>query len=65
MAVDSVALPPSFSLCLPAEVRAMKQWSSAALPLSILLVLAALTFWLRYVTDFTEKPGDGKQSPRS
>ena len=29
------------------------------LPLGILLVLAALTFWLRYVTDFTEKPGDG------
>ncbi len=38
----------------------MKQWSSAMLPLGILLVLAALTFWLRYVTDFTEKPGDGK-----
>jgi lipopolysaccharide export system protein LptC len=38
----------------------MKRWSSAALPISILLVLAALTFWLRYATDFTEKPADGK-----
>ncbi|EXI81853.1 MAG: Lipopolysaccharide-assembly protein [Candidatus Accumulibacter appositus] len=38
----------------------MKRWSSAALPISILLVLAALTFWLRYATEFTEKPGDGK-----
>jgi hypothetical protein len=27
----------------------MKRWSSALLPLSILLVLVALTTWLRYV----------------
>lgn len=38
----------------------MKQWSGAALPIGILLILAALTFWLRYVTDFTDKPADGK-----
>jgi len=38
----------------------MKQWSSAALPIGILLILAALTFWLRYATDFTERSGDGK-----
>ncbi len=37
----------------------MKQWSSAALPIGILLILTALTFWLRYATDFTQKPGDG------
>ncbi|WP_374681154.1 LPS export ABC transporter periplasmic protein LptC [Accumulibacter sp.] len=38
----------------------MRQWSSAALPIGILLILAALTFWLRYVTEFTEKPANGR-----
>lgn len=38
----------------------MRQWSTAALPISILLVLAALTFWLRYATDLAETHGDGK-----
>ncbi|WP_313950789.1 LPS export ABC transporter periplasmic protein LptC [Accumulibacter sp.] len=38
----------------------MRQWSTAALPISILLILAALTFWLRYATDLAETHGDGK-----
>lgn len=38
----------------------MKQWSSAALPIGILLILAALTFWLRYATELDEVRGDGK-----
>lgn len=38
----------------------MKQWSSALLPLSLLLVLAALTFWLQYVTEWPEERNDGK-----
>lgn len=38
----------------------MKKWSSALLPLSILLVLVVLTAWLRYVTEFPEVRNDGK-----
>ncbi|MDS4016272.1 MAG: LPS export ABC transporter periplasmic protein LptC [Candidatus Accumulibacter sp.] len=38
----------------------MKQWSTAVLPLSILLTLAALTFWLRYATEFPDTHSDGK-----
>ncbi len=38
----------------------MKQWSTALLPLSILMVLTALTFWLRYVTELPEGRNDGK-----
>ncbi len=39
----------------------MKHWGSAIFPLSILFVLAALTFWLRYATEQTEPRRDGKQ----
>lgn len=38
----------------------MKQWGSAIFPLSILCVLALLTFWLRYATDLDEPRRDGK-----
>ena len=38
----------------------MKQWSSAALPLTILFALAALTVWLRYATELPEARNDGK-----
>jgi lipopolysaccharide export system protein LptC len=38
----------------------MRKWSSALLPLSILLVLVALTTWLRYVTEFPEVRNDGR-----
>ncbi len=38
----------------------MKHWGSALFPLSILLVLAALTFWLRYATELAEPRRDGK-----
>lgn len=38
----------------------MKRWSSAVLPLTILLVLVALTAWLRYATEFPETRHDGK-----
>jgi lipopolysaccharide export system protein LptC len=38
----------------------MRQWSSAVLPLSILLILLALTSWLRYATEFPEARSDGK-----
>ncbi len=38
----------------------MKKWSSAVLPLSILLVLVALTAWLRYASEFPELGRDGK-----
>lgn len=31
--------------------QAMKNWSSAIFPLTILLALTALTFWLRYATE--------------
>lgn len=38
----------------------MKQWGSALFPLSILSVLALLTFWLRYATQLPEPLNDGK-----
>lgn len=38
----------------------MRRWSGALLPLSILLVLLALTAWLRYATEFPEERSDGK-----
>ena len=38
----------------------MKQWGSALFPLSLLLTLAALTFWLRYATEMAESRHDGK-----
>ncbi len=38
----------------------MKNWASALFPLSILLALAALTFWLRYATELPEERNDGK-----
>jgi lipopolysaccharide export system protein LptC len=38
----------------------MKLWGSALFPLSILLVLAGLTFWLRYVTELPSERHDGK-----
>ena len=38
----------------------MRKWSSALLPLSILLVLVALTTWLRYITEFPEVRNDGR-----
>jgi len=38
----------------------MKQWGSALFPLSLLLALAGLTFWLRYATEMAESQRDGK-----
>jgi lipopolysaccharide export system protein LptC len=38
----------------------MKHWGSALFPLSLLLVLTLLTFWLRYATELDEPPRDGK-----
>lgn len=38
----------------------MKHWGSALFPLSILLALALLTFWLRYATELPEARHDGK-----
>jgi lipopolysaccharide export system protein LptC len=38
----------------------MKHWGSALFPLSILLVLTLLTFWLRYATELSEPNRDGK-----
>ena len=38
----------------------MKHWGSALFPLSILLALALLTFWLRYATELPEERHDGK-----
>jgi len=38
----------------------MKQWGSALFPLSILLALAGLTFWLRYATELPGERHDGK-----
>lgn len=38
----------------------MKNWGSALFPLSILLALAGLTFWLRYATELPESRHDGK-----
>lgn len=38
----------------------MKHWGSALFPLSLLLVLTLLTFWLRYATELGEPNRDGK-----
>lgn len=38
----------------------MRNWGSALFPLSLLLVLTALTFWLRYATELPEPRRDGK-----
>lgn len=38
----------------------MKHWGSALFPLSILLALTLLTFWLRYATELDEPGRDGK-----
>ena len=38
----------------------MKKWSSAALPLSIMLVLVALSAWLRYATELPDATRDGR-----
>lgn len=38
----------------------MKHWGSAIFPLSILLALTGLTFWLRYATELPEERSDGK-----
>jgi lipopolysaccharide export system protein LptC len=38
----------------------MKHWGSALFPLSLLLVLTLLTFWLRYATELDEPKRDGK-----
>ena len=38
----------------------MKSWGSALFPLSILLALAGLTFWLRHAIELPEERKDGK-----
>ncbi|MDR2614656.1 MAG: LPS export ABC transporter periplasmic protein LptC [Candidatus Accumulibacter sp.] len=38
----------------------MKHWGNALFPLSLLLVLTLLTFWLRYATELDEPNRDGK-----
>jgi lipopolysaccharide export system protein LptC len=38
----------------------MKHWGSALFPLSLLLVLTLLTFWLRYATQLSDPNRDGK-----
>ena len=38
----------------------MKHWGSALFPLSLLLALAGLTFWLRYATELPSERHDGK-----
>jgi lipopolysaccharide export system protein LptC len=38
----------------------MKHWGNALFPLSLLLVLMLLTFWLRYATELDEPNRDGK-----
>jgi lipopolysaccharide export system protein LptC len=38
----------------------MKRWGSALFPLSLLLVLTGLTFWLRYATELPQTKYDGK-----
>jgi lipopolysaccharide export system protein LptC len=38
----------------------MKKWSSAVLPLSIMLVLVALSAWLRYATELPDATRDGR-----
>lgn len=38
----------------------MRSWGSAVFPLTVLLTLAALTFWLRHAIDLPEERMDGK-----
>jgi lipopolysaccharide export system protein LptC len=38
----------------------MKHWGNALFPLSLLLVLMLLTFWLRYATELDEPNRDGR-----
>jgi lipopolysaccharide export system protein LptC len=38
----------------------MKHWGGALFPLSLLLVLTLLTFWLRYATELDEPVRDGR-----
>lgn len=38
----------------------MNRWGSAIFPLSLMLALASLTFWLRYATEMPELRHDGK-----
>ncbi|TLD46306.1 MAG: Lipopolysaccharide export system protein LptC [Accumulibacter sp.] len=38
----------------------MKKWSSAVLPLTIMLVLVALTAWLRFATELPDGARDGR-----
>jgi lipopolysaccharide export system protein LptC len=38
----------------------IKKWSSAVLPLSIMLVLVALSAWLRYATELPDATRDGR-----
>lgn len=38
----------------------MKHWGSALFPLTLLLALAGLTFWLRFATELPEPRRDGK-----
>jgi len=38
----------------------MKRWGSALFPLSLLLVLTGLTFWLRYASELPQTKHDGK-----
>ena len=38
----------------------MRNWGSALFPLSILIALSGLTFWLRYATEFPQEGHDGK-----
>ncbi|MBK7424317.1 MAG: LPS export ABC transporter periplasmic protein LptC [Propionivibrio sp.] len=38
----------------------MKRWGSALFPLSLLLILTGLTFWLRYATELPQTKHDGK-----
>ncbi len=38
----------------------MKNWSSAAFPISVLTVLAGLSFWLMHATSLDEEKGYGK-----
>ena len=38
----------------------MNRWGSAIFPLSLMLALASLTFWLRYATEMPEIRHDGK-----
>lgn len=38
----------------------MKRWGSALFPLSLLVVLTGLTFWLRYATELPQTKHDGK-----